>query len=356
MAKKTTRIDGPTGLELLKQDLKSGQFGRLYLFCGEEAYLRDHYLQALQDKLLDGPARDFNYHRFTPETMGLQAFSDALDALPMLAQRTLIQVEDCDLSRLGESDQETMTALLSDIPDYCTVVFVFRTVELKIDGRQKKLKDALDQGLTVEFARQSPRELNTWIRRHFRAQGKDIGERECEFLSFVTGGSMTTLSGEIGKIAAYASGDVITQQDISAVVIPVLDAEVFDLTDAVASGDYETALQKLRTLLQLQQEPIPLLAALGSQMRRLLCARTAMNAGKGEAGLTELLKAATGRAPHPYVLQKTMTMARRVTDRFCTRAVTLCLEADARLKGFSGDDQRTLELLLLNLAQEVQRG
>ena len=89
MAKKPTRSDGPTGLELLKQDLKSGQFGRLYLFCGEEAYLRDHYLQALQDKLLDGPARDFNYHRFTPETTTMQTFSDALDALPMLAQRTL---------------------------------------------------------------------------------------------------------------------------------------------------------------------------------------------------------------------------------------------------------------------------
>ena len=356
MAKKPAKKDGPSGLDLLKADLKTGRFGRLYLFHGEEHYLRDHYLKLLQDHLLDGPAKDFNFHRFTQEDQALQELSDAVDALPMMAENSLIQVEDWDLNRLSEANRQTLTEILSDLPDYCTVVFVFDTVEYKIDGRYKKLKEALDQGLDVEFARQSPRELNAWIRRHFRSLGKEIGEKQCEYLTFLTGGTMTALGAEIGKIAAYASDLVITEQDIRAVVIPVLDAEVFDLTDAIADGDYEKALLKLRTLLQMQQEPIVLLAAIGSQMRRLYYAKVAMGAGKGEAGLAELMKASSGRAPHPYVLQKTVTTARRVSEAFCARAVVLCLEADAQLKSFSGDDQRTLELLLLQMAQEVRRG
>ena len=80
-----------------------------------------------------------------------------------------------------------------------------------------------------------------------------------------------------------------------------------------------------------------------------------MNAGKGESGVGELIKLSMGRAPHPYVLQKTMTTARRVSDRFCERAVTLCMETDEKLKSFSGSDERTLELLLLALAQEARR-
>ena len=87
-----------------------------------------------------------------------------------------------------------------------------------------------------------------------------------------------------------------------------------------------------------------------------------MAAGKGENALGELLKAATGKAAHPYVLQKTMTTAHRVTDRFCREAVRLLFEADCRLKGFSAGGQRgsaaggqrTLELLLLTLAQEAR--
>lgn len=352
MAKKDGDFDG---LSVLKQDMKTGNYGRLYLFYGEEHYLRDHYLQQLKKKLLDGPAEDFNYHRFTQENMNLQALADAVEAMPMMAEHSLVQVDDCDLSKLNESDRETMTAILSDIPDYCTVVFVFDTVPFKVDGRYKNLADAVKKGLQVEFARQSQRELNTWIRRHFRAYEKEIDDRQCEYLTFVTGGAMTALSAEIGKIAAYAQDANITKQDIDSVVIPVLDAEIYDLTDAVAAGDYEKALVKLRTLLQMQEDPIYLLAAIGSGMRRLLYARACMAAGKGADTLGELLKVATGRTPNSYGLQKTMTTARQVSDRFCEQAVTLCMEADEKLKSFAGSDQRVLELLLLSLAQEARR-
>ena len=354
MAKKK-EFDSTDNLSVLKQDLKSENFGRLYLFYGEEHYLRDHYLLQLKKKLLDGPAEDFNYHRFTQENMDWQAFADAVEAMPMMAEHTLVQVDDCDLNKLNENSREVLAAVLSDIPDYCTVVFVFDTVEYKFDKRFKKLAEAISRGLPVEFARQNQRELNAWIRRHFREYGKDIGDRQCEYLTFVTGGTMTALSAEISKIAAYASGNAVTEQDIHAVVIPVLDAEVFDITDAIAAGDYEKALIKLRTLLQMQEEPIYLLAAIGSGLRRLVYARACMSAGKGENALADLLKAATGRAPHSFVLQKTMTTARQVSDRFCEKAMELCLEADEKLKSYAADDQRTLELLILALAQEARR-
>lgn len=352
MAKK----ENTEAFETLKRELKAGQYRPLYFFHGEEHYLRDHYLQMLQDKLLTGPALEFNYHRFTQENMDFQQLADAVDALPMMAQHSLIQVDDCDLSKLTEADRERLIAILSDIPDYCTVVFVFDTVPFKVDGRQKKLKETVDAGLTVEFACQGQRELNAWIRRRFRSHNKDIEDKLCEHLTFLTGGTMTALAAEIEKIAAFSSDTLVTRQDISSVVIPVLDAEIFDLTDAISEGDYEKALTKLRTLLQMQEEPIALLGAIGGQMRRLLYARTAMNAGKGESGVAELLKASSGRAPHPYVLQKTMTTARRLSDGFCAKAVQLCMEADIKLKSYSGDDQRVLELLLLSMAQEVRRG
>lgn len=362
MAKKDVKHEGPSGLDRLKAQLKSGELEHLYFFYGEERFLRDHYLTMLQDKLLEGPTRDFNFHRLDADHVDLRELADAVDALPMMAQSSLVQVEDWELHKLPEADLKALVEILSDIPDYCTVVFLFDTVEFhvdtseKADERKKKLQEVKKLGLPVEFVHQSRRELNGWIRRHFKIHGKEIGDRQCEYLSFLTGGDMTTLLGEIDKIAAYVSGEVITEADIAAVVTPVLDAQVFDLTDAIAEGDYEKALVKLRTLLQMQEEPIPLLAAIGGQLRRLMYAKVAIGAGRGESGVAELMKAASGRAPHPYVLQKTITMSRRVTEQFCARAITLCLETDASLKSFSGDDQRTMELLLLRLAQEARRG
>ena len=356
MAKKLGKAEGPSGLDQLKADLKAGEFGRLYLFHGEEHFLRDHYLSMLKKKVLDGPAEEFNFHRFTPENMSLEELSDAVDAIPMMAERTLVLVDDYDLSRMSENSRDTLVRILSDIPEYCTVVFVFGTVPFKYDGRQKKLKETLELGLEVEFTRQSQRDLNNWIRRHFATHDKIISDSLCEYLTFVTGGTMAALGSEIDKLAAFVSDREITRSDIDTVVEPVLDAEIFNITDAISEGNYELALQKLRTLLQMQQDPILLLGAIGSQLRRMLYARACMQNGKDVATLGEMLKAATGKVPHSYVLQKTMAAARRVSDRFCERAVVLCLEADVQLKGFSGDDRRTMELLLVKLAQEARNG
>jgi len=341
--------------EILKRELKEGVFRRLYLFHGQEHYLRDHYLRLLQDKLLSGPARDFNDHRFTQETMDLELLADAVDALPMMAEHSFVQVDDCDLSRLSDADTERLVKILSDIPDYCTVVFVFHTVKFKTNERQKELKRIISSAFSVEFACQNQRELTTWIRRRFRSHGKDMDDRLCEHLTFLTGGTMTALAAEIDKLAAFSSGDVVTPQDVASVVVPVLDAQIFDLTDAIAGGDYETALLKLQTLLQMQEEPIAILGAIGGQLRRLLYAKTAMNAGRGESGVAELMKLSTGRAPHPYVLQKTVTAARKLPENFFHAAMEVCLETDRVLKGY-GDGQRALELLILTLAQEVRHG
>ncbi len=350
MAKKPAAAEG---LTQLKNDLKLGSPASLYIFHGEEQFLRSHYLELLKKKVLDGPAEEFNYHRFTQENMDLEELARAVEALPMMAERTLIQVDDYDFNRQPESSREAFCAILEDIPPYCTLVLVYTTVEYKVDGRMTRLKNALGRGVEVEFGRQSQRELNNWIHRHFQTHGKSISDQLCEYLTFITGGTMTALGGEIEKIAAFSSGSEITRQDIDTVVEPVLDAQVFQMTNAITEGNYASALSILRTLLQMQEEPIPLLAAIGGQFRRLLWAKTAMSAGQGEGCLSDMLRSATGRAPQEYAVRKTMSAARKISDRFCEQAVTLCLEADARLKSYSGDPERVLELLLLELAQEA---
>ena len=108
MAKKQTA----DGLTQLKAQLKSGDFARLYVFHGEERYLLEHYLGLLRKKLLDGPAEDFNYHRFPQGAVDLQALTDAVEAVPMMAERTLVQVDDYDLSKLSEAGREGLTSRL----------------------------------------------------------------------------------------------------------------------------------------------------------------------------------------------------------------------------------------------------
>lgn len=350
MAKQTTQASDE-GLQRLKADLKNGEFQKFYIFSGEEAYLREHYLKMLAAKLTDGPAAAFNEHRFSAETLTPEAFSDAMEAVPMMAERSFIRVDDVDLFRLPEAQRTQYAELLSDIPDYCCIVFVYDTVEFKLNGTMKKLADAIRKNAcVVDFRRQSERELAAWVARHFRAAGKDISDELCRYLIFITDGMMTTLGPEIAKVASYCTTLQISRGDIDAVVTPALKARTFDISNALASGEYERALTGLRELFAMQEDCNLILGAIGSQMRRLHYAKTIMACGRGQDTLMEL----TGMKSYPAGL--TMTAARRASEGFCRRAVELCLQTDIRMKTSYDEPERLLELLIMELSQEARRG
>ena len=126
-----------TALSDLKQALKQKELGRLYFFYGEESFLMNHYLTQVKKLLLDPLTESFNFHRLTSETFDMQSFGDAVENLPMMAESTFVQVDDVDIFKLNEGDRNKMVEILSDIPDYCTVVFTYLTVAWKPDKRLK---------------------------------------------------------------------------------------------------------------------------------------------------------------------------------------------------------------------------
>ena len=342
---------GPDELSRLKAAIKAATPERLYFFHGEEVFLLHHYLNELRKKTIDALTEDFNSHSFTQETFSVQAFSDAVEALPMMAERTFVQVDEIDIFKLNEAEREKMIEIFSDVPDYCTVVFTYEVVEWKPDKRLKKLWEAVSKnGTIVEFAKQSQRDLIAWVTRHFASYKKRISSELCAYLIDITGGTMTALQGEIRKIAAYSGSDTIVKSDIDAVTEPVLDAVVFQMTDLLGSGKYGEALLKLQALLKMQEEPIAILGAVGGHFRRISAARTLMDCGKNADELMRL----TGMKDYPA--RKTMGAAKNFSSKFCRKAAELILETDYKMKTSFDDQERLLELLVLQLSQEARNG
>ncbi len=336
-------------LPVLKADLKNKQPQKLYVFWGEEVFLLHHYLEQLKKTVLDELTESFNYHRFTQETFDIRSFADAVENLPMMAERTLVQVDEIDLFKFAEDGREKMTEILADIPDYCTVVFTYETVSWKPDKRFSKLWGAVNKnGLIVEFAKQSQRDLVAWITRHFASRKKTITPELCTYLIDITGGTMTAISSEIAKIVAFSGADHICKADIDAVTEPVLDAVVFRMTDQLGTGDYSGALVTLQKLLKMQQEPLPILGAIGLHFRRLSAARVLLDNGRNSSELMKMC----GISDYPA--RKTMEAARRFTPQFLAKASRLIVETDYKMKTSFDDIERLLELLVLQLAAEAR--
>lgn len=335
------------GSEQLKNDLRQKSPGRFYVLCGEEDYLRRYYLGQLKKQLVEELTEDFNFHRLTAETYSLQALSDALEALPMMAERSMVLLEDVELFDRPETERERLTELFADVPEYCCLVLAYQ--DFKPDKRKKKLWESIEKhAVLADFPYQSETDLRPWIARHFRGEGKQIAPELCSYLIQQCGVSMTRLDAEIAKICAYSGAETVVRADIDAVVEPTLEAVVFQISDALAQRQFDRALERLQVMFKLQAEPIPIVAAIGAQMRRLRAAKVLQAEGKGAQELAALCGVA------PYAANKTMTQARRLSERFCERAVELSCETDYRMKTSYDDPKRLTELLILSLAEEAR--
>ncbi|MBE6989486.1 MAG: DNA polymerase III subunit delta [Ruminococcaceae bacterium] len=339
---------GRDGIDRLRAALKSGDVDRIYLFYGEEAYLRRYYLEELQKLLVPAGFEEFNYHRLNGKGLTIQELTEAAEAMPMMAEHTLVTVTDLDLFKLDEASRNQLIDLLADFPDYCTLVFVYDLILYKRDGKMKKLCAALDScAVEVEFRQQERQQLLRWLQRRFAALGHDIDDAAADHLLFTCGTLMTELVPEIEKIGAYAKGKSVTVDDINAVADPVLDARIFDMTNRITAGRYDEAAQVLGELLRMQTEPIAILAAVGKELRRIYTARMALDGGKDRFWLKQLWGMSSD-----YPAKLLLQAARQVDHDWCRDAVQRCQTLDRRMKSERNmDSEAELKLFLMELTE-----
>ena len=335
------------GYEALRAAIRAGVPANLYIFYGEERYLLQTMAQQLKDLLIPESFEEFNYHRLTGKGLSVQELAETAEAMPMMAEHTLITVTDMDIFKLDEGQRTALIQLLSDFPPYCTLVFLYEQVTYKRDGKMKKLCAALNEYVQeVEFVQQERSDLLKWLKRRFAATGHDIDQTAADHLLFTCGSLMRGLIPEIEKIAAYAKGERITVADIDAVAEPVLDARIFDMTNAVTARDYDRAAAILSELLRMQTEPIVILAALGKELRRLYTARLALDGGKDRIWLKELWSMSSD-----YPAKLLLQAARKVDHAWCRQAVKRSQTLDRRMKSERNmDSEGELKLFLMELA------
>ena len=335
------------GYEELRAALQSGGPANVYIFFGEETYLMQQAVEQLRALLVPAGFEEFNYHRLTGKGLTVQELTEAVEAMPMMSQSTFVTVSDMDVFKLDEAQRTALVSLLEDFPEYCTLVFLYRQLPYKKDGKLKKLTAAVAAHTTeIEFAPQGRQKLQKWVRRRFAAFDKELDDNAIDHLLFTCGSLMDGLVPEINKIAAYAKGKRVTVADIDAVADPVLDARIFDMTNAVTARDYDRAAAVLAELLRMQTEPIAILAVLGRELRQLYTARLALDGKKDAVWVKELW-----RMTSAYPATKLMEAARSVSRPWCRDAVRRCQTLDRRMKSERNlDAEGALKLFLMELA------
>src|SRR5476649_1152065 len=84
----------PSTMRALKSALEKQIFDRVYLFHGDDDYLKDDKIRALIDRATDPGTRDFNLEIRRAAETDAAALGLALDSLPMMAERRVVVLRD----------------------------------------------------------------------------------------------------------------------------------------------------------------------------------------------------------------------------------------------------------------------
>lgn len=309
---------------------------RMYLLWGPEDYLRELFVEELKKICLPDMDDGFSYKRMDGPDIDAEDLREAVDAVPFLSERTFVELRGVDLNKVSDSDM--VWKALADIPEYCTVCFVQNT-QFEPDGRLKLIKNIRSSARELKFTRQSQSQLTAWVLKRFSALGKSVELDAIHRLLFISGDIMSRLIPEIEKIAAYSKSETVTVSDVEAVANHIPEAIIFDMTDYIAKREYNNAARVLSELLSdKNNEPIPMLALLGQQMRRLYSARVCIDMQMGNQWLMDLCG-----LKYEFIATKLLSSARAFSMPQLKRAVEICAETDYRMKGGSNADP--IELL-----------
>ena len=326
------------------QKLKEMPPQRLYVLYGPEDYLRDYYLDMLKKKCLLDEEDSFSYRRINEESPSAETIREAVDAVPFLSERTLVELHGIDINRLKDTDK--FIEVFSDIPDYCTLVMILDS-EYEPDKRLKLIKFLQKKAAMLCFAEQDEGKLLNWIRKRFEAYGKSIELEAARRLIFLCGNLMNKLIPEIDKIAAFVKTDRVSLKDVNEIAVPVPDAVVFQMTEFIAEKRFNTAFDILHDLIAEGQEPIMILAMLGAQIRNLYAARLALNYRLGAGFLLE-----NSSIKYEMQARQTMRAAEKFSEIQLRRAAAECARADYRMKSSGEESESILVDLLVRIAAE----
>jgi len=335
----------------------------LHVFFGKDSFSLRERLDELRSSLDDDGMLASNTVVLDGRRTSLAEVTAACDTAPFLAAHRLVIVEGL-LARLagagrgrraqkggrlagsrGPSADAASWLSLADYADRMPPSTHLVLIDGEVQG-ENPLRDALKgKGEVREFRPLNPRAVPDWIRSRARSFGLTLTPGAVGLLADSVGNDLWTLAGELEKLAVYAGGRPVGEEDVRALVTAVRETSVFPLVDAIVEGRPAAAVRLLRQVLRQESGAPYILAMIQRQLRHLALAREMMDAGASSRRIGEVL-----RLPE-FALDRLLGQAPRYPPQRLQAAFRRLLEADLQIKRGIYHDELALELLVHDLAE-----
>ena len=333
----------------LHSSIQRNGLAPLYLIVGEEAYLRDRAVWTIRSaaKQCSGVAEGssesdeqfFNYDvLYADETDAIEVLTIAQEISFFAARRLVIMTW---AEKLPAREGEALIPYFHNPSETTTLVIV----SAKLDGRLKWVQQIKKHAMVIDCTPLYENQRVGWVAKQAAQAGIKLEENALHMLKELSAEGLYVTHNELQKLSAYLpSGVCGSVQDVEAIRGMEPGASVFDLSEAIGSGESGKSLSIIAKNLEVGEAPLRILGALIWQVRRVWKAKSLLQQGVAQSKIAREVGIPPFRSAEFFrqVQHWSEPQLRLAWDEFC--------QADSALKGSaSASPRRVLDALVISL-------
>lgn len=302
----------------------------VHLVLGEDEFLAERATKAIIAQL--SPSAERTTLRAGDVTEGELAMATSPS---LFAEERIVLIKNTELA--GKEPLEILLRACVDPAPGMTLI-----IEHSGGGRQKAYVKKLEK--IAEVHRANPlrdRDRHSWLTQEFRRYGQRPTPDTVAALLESVGSDLRELASAVSQLVADTDGEV----DVNAVrnyYTGVAEVAGFDIAEQAIAGRADRALASTRRALQLGTSPVAIAAALAHKVGDIAKLY-------GVRGNPDQLARTVGM--HPFVVKKTMNVARQWSGDAVSQAVIIVAELESTVKGNGGEPEYAVEEAVRRIAQ-----
>lgn len=321
-----------------------------YIFHGENSHAAWETVDKIKSKIGDPDMLSLNTTRLEGKGLRVNDLMDACNAMPFLAPKRIIIVENYFTSKPDTKDVDTLLNYLAQIPDSARLFFI-ESKPLKSNSRVIKLANKEEvAGVVRGFEPLVGPKLEQWIQKRTVEKEGKMNPAAARMLATNAGNDLNLLDNEIEKLVLYKfekGGEYpaeISPQDVQLLSPHIAEVNIFDLVDALGNRNGARASTLLQQKLNEGAEPFLIFSMFVRQFRMMIQVKELIEKNMRPPEISKETKI------HSFVVGKVAQQAKSFSMRQLEQVYAHLLDIDVKVKIGQADLVTALNMLVFNLS------
>ncbi len=329
---------GKNDIITLKEELAKKKLRSMYVFYGEEEYLKEFYIKKIEELVPDAGLGEFNRILITGAA-DYGVYDDAWEGMPMMTDRRILLIRDSnifttrrsgDIVPPNDGQKAFWTEKFKRLSDDTVVIFC----EKNVDARSALFKAASKAGFAVKCSFMQMSDLKAYVIKKSMHKGFKIDDKTAEYLVSVIDPGLNNLEHELDKLFNFCEG-IIYKSDVDRVVSKSVQVQVFDITDGIMNNDPDSVFRVITDLKTQKESAFGVLYLIYANAEKMLHLKL--------ANITNRNDAAKLLGGSPWIAGRYLGGAAGFSTEALTHMVTRVPEIDYEIKSGRITEWQALE-------------